>query len=205
MLTSIVKLNRGNYKSWAKVFRSYLHIKRLLYVLEEDKPGVIALVRDANGVIVNQEAHDNSQQIVDQFELDDEDVKSYMLMVVERNQHQYFKENNSARQTWDLLKSHNTNRKTGSAMRRFGEAMNSTFSSGTMGEHIDKLCELFDDIEEMEFPIADHIRVNIIITSVSRNPLFETACSALLNSNNKDMLDVKETLVEEYERLQADR
>lgn len=203
MLTSLVKLNRGNYKSWAKVFRSFLHIKRLLYVLEEEKPAVIALVRNAENVVVNQDAHDNSQAVVDQYELDDEDVKSYMLMVVERNQHQYFKEGNTARQTWDLLKSHNTNRKTGSAMRRFGEAMNSIFSSGTMGEHIDKLCETFDDIEEMEFPIADHIRVNIIITSVSRNPQYENACSALLNSNNKSMLDVKETLVEEYERLQG--
>lgn len=144
MLTSLTKLNRGNYKLWAEVFHSFLFMKSLLYDLERDKSVVILWVRNKAGVAVNQQAHDGSQDF-NRFELNDEDVKSFMLMGVNA-----ININNSRKAT-----------QLGEVKRRL------------------KLCDLFDDIEEMKFPIIDHIYVNIIIiASISHNQLFENAwCS----------------------------
>lgn len=69
-LSAVPKLtDKSNYQLWARLFKGFLHLKRKSYVLTQPKPVEVSLERDANGEITNQKEHDDSLNIIRDWNL----------------------------------------------------------------------------------------------------------------------------------------
>jgi hypothetical protein len=196
----IQKLAETNYQYWSFQMRGILLTKQLLYVVT----GVeVAMPPElpANATAAQREAREANLALRANWEKDNEKLMGHIPRNIDEANADLVYDETSGKAAWETLRAHH---QTGSMTSRLivsKKLNNARLESGeTMTSYWAKMTNLFNRMSDLGNPLSEQQKITHIITSLEDD--FEATTAGILtwNPDRMTMPNVKEKLLEAWER-----
>lgn len=185
VFNSIDKLNNDNYSIWSFKIKSYLQEKEVWNVINEDKPV----------------ANDKNQDAVATWIKKDQKAYNLIVLSIANNQIIHIKSVKTAKEAWEKLKEEHQKSTLATKIRIYKKIFQTNLKKNqSVRDHVDKLLDLFDQLNELGSPLPKELAVSCVLASLNEDYSSITTAIEAWDEDRLTMKNVKSLLFEEYEK-----
>ena len=176
------KLNNKNYSHWSYKMKILLKKENCWRAIEENEP----------------EDYDDAWETIDSKAM------QYIVLCIEDRQLVHVKRAGSAKEMWDKLKAYHCKSTLSCRIRILKKLFKAELDkNGNMEDHLQRIFEWLDELEEMDGGLDESLSVSVILASLSEE--YDTLITAMeaWDETKLTLETVRSKLLDEWEKRMA--